>query len=184
MVEPITTVTSPKSEKKTIAKSASKNKLAPKTKRGESKTPLSMTDLFEKENHFISTIVEPNVGTFKKDPLVADNETIARNASTKVEKGNSNKTLNSAVSESGRKLGLEDLNEAIDHSENMDVDKPNFNEENATKDSIQASPNKSDDLKDGEPNVGTSIWANRKSNMMMLDLLKMNLLMRMSLKRN
>jgi hypothetical protein len=44
----------------------------------------------------------------------------------------------------------------------MDVDDPNFNVENVTKDTVQLSPNKSDDLKNGEPNVETSMDQQKK----------------------
>jgi hypothetical protein len=161
-IDPISTVTSPKSEKKTATKCFSKKRMAPKTKRGESKTPLSMFDLYQKENPFISTVVEPSVGTFKKDPLVGDIEATTRNASLKAEKGNSCKTLISVVPESGRKLGLEDLNEAIDRSENVYAVDFYVNVEIATKDTIQPSPNKSNDLENGEPNVGTSLDQQKK----------------------
>lgn len=96
MGEPITKVSSLKTKKKTATKSASKKKTGPKTKRGESKTPLSMGDLYEKENTFISTVVKPNVGTSEKDPMVADDETTIKIAAdvayAQVEKGNPNKT--------------------------------------------------------------------------------------------
>ena len=68
MVEPITTVSSYKSKNKTATKSASKKKKSSKSKRGKPKTSLSMADLYEKENHFVSTVVEPNAKPSKKDP--------------------------------------------------------------------------------------------------------------------
>ena len=107
MVVPITTVSSPKSKKTTTTKS-------PKTKRGESKAPLSMADLYEKENLFVSTMVEPSYGTSVIDLKSADveaNPEIAFDVATSIaEKGTLVETLPPVVSEFGRKLGLEDLN--------------------------------------------------------------------------
>jgi hypothetical protein len=168
MINPISTVTSPKFEKKTVVKCPTKKKMAPKTKRGESKTPLSMFDLYEKENPFISTVVEPNAGTFKKVPLVADNETTTKNASPKVEKGNSCKTLISVVPESGRKLGLQDLNEAIDRSEDMCVDDSDVNVELLQKTLFNPLLRKVMNLRMVNQMLEHP-WTNRKSNLTMLD---------------
>jgi len=72
-----------------------------------------MADLYEKENPFIYTVVEPSVGVLEKTHKTVDIEAALRIvvdvASLKVEKGNPDKTLNSTVSNSGRKLGLEEL---------------------------------------------------------------------------
>ena len=45
------------------------------------------------------------------------------------------------------------MDEAIDSTENMDIDNPNLDEENVIKDLVQTCPKKSDDQKD----VGTSL---------------------------
>ena len=81
MVEPITTVSPPKSKMKTLTKSSLNKKKAPKTKKGESKTPLSMVDLYEKENPCVSTVVEPSCGTYMKDLKNADAEANPKTAS-------------------------------------------------------------------------------------------------------
>jgi len=81
MVEPITTASSPKSKRKTPTKSSLKKKKAPKTKRGESKTPLSMADLYEKENPFVSIVVEPSYETSIKDLKNEDAEANLKTAS-------------------------------------------------------------------------------------------------------
>jgi len=100
-----------------------------------------MADLYEKENLFISTVVEPSVGVSKKAPKTVDVEATLKIAvdvtSPEVEKGNLDKTLNYAISESGRKLGLEDLNDVIDSTENMDVDEPD--NQNVVDNSVQPS---------------------------------------------
>jgi hypothetical protein len=49
-IKPISSVPAAKSTKKTPIKSSKKKP----TKKGESKNPLSMTDLYEKENPFVS----------------------------------------------------------------------------------------------------------------------------------
>jgi len=61
-----------------------------------------------------------------------------------------------------KKLELEDLNAAIDSTENMSVDNPNPDEENVVDDSVQPSPKKNDDRKDVGPNVGTSLGQHDK----------------------
>jgi len=160
MVEPITTVSSSKS-KKTATKSASKKKKSPKTKRDELKTSLSMADLYVKENPFISTVVEPSIGTFVKDPQRVDtkaNPKIASDvAKSETEKGNPNETIPSSVSESCKKLGLEDLNDAIEITENMDIDDPKIGNESTTNDFVQLSPEKADGREDVGPDVETSL---------------------------
>jgi len=161
MIEPISLVPPSKPKKKTPIKSASKKKKPSKSKKGESKTVLSMDDLYEKENPFFSTVVEPSVGTSEKDQKPTDVEATlkitADVASSEVEKVNPNKTPNCDVSRSERKLGLEDLNAAIDSTKHMDIDNPNLDEENVVNDFIQASPKKSDDRKDVGLDVGASL---------------------------
>jgi hypothetical protein len=153
-----------------VAKSASKKKQTPKTKRGESRTSLCMTDLYIKENPFISTIVEPNVEVFKKDSLVGDDESIINSPSTKVEKGNSSKTLISAVHESSRKLGLEDLNEAIDFLVLLRrIQQKILLNLLLTSVMVLRMVN----------TMLEHLWTNKKKNLMILDLLIKNLLIRL-----
>jgi len=157
MIEPISSVPPSKRKRKTPIKSASKKKNTSKSKKGESKTSLSMSDLYEKENPFISTVVELSDGTPEKDSKSANVESTlkiaADVASSEIEKGNLNETPNSVISKSGTKLGLEDLNTSIDSTENMSVDYPNPDNENVVDDFVQPSTEKSDDQKD----VGTSL---------------------------
>ena len=100
-----------------------------------------MVDLYKKENLFISTVVEPSVGVSEKAPKTVDVEATLKIAvdvaSLEVEKGNLDKTLNYAIFESRRTLGLEDLNDVIDSTENMDVDEPD--NQNVVDNSVQPS---------------------------------------------
>ena len=166
MIEPISAVPPNKPKKKTPTKSALKKKKPSKSKKGTSKTALSMTDLYEKENPFISAVVEPNVGASEKDPKIADVEATVKIAAdvttSKAEKGNPDETLNFVVSESGRKQGLEDLNITIHSIENMDVDDLKPDDENVVDDSVQPSQEKTDDRKDVRPDVGTSLGQHDK----------------------
>ena len=118
-----------------------------------------MVDLYEKKNPFVSIVVEPSYGISAKDLKNAEageNPEIASDVATSTaEKGTPDETLPSVVSESGRKLELEDLNAAIDSTEVMDVDNPNLDEENVINDLDQTSPKKSDDQKGVGPDVGT-----------------------------
>jgi len=161
MIKPITTVPPSKSKGKTPTKSSSNKKKPTKSKRGTTKTALSMTNLYEKENPFISTVVEPNVGASKKDPKINDAEATGKIAadvaSFEVEKGNPDTTLKSVVYESDRKLGLEDLNVVVDSTENMNVNDSKPDDENMGDDSIQPSPEEIDEPKDVGPDVGTSL---------------------------
>jgi len=161
MIKPITTVPRNKSKGKTSINSSSKRKKLTKSKRGTTKTTLSMTDLYEKKNPFISTFVEANVGTSEKDPKIIDAEvtvkTTADVASYEVEKGNLDVILKAIVSESNRKLGLEDTNVAIDSPKHMSVDDPKPDNENMEDGFIQRSPEKTDELTNVEPNVETSL---------------------------
>jgi len=144
VIKPISSVSPSKSKKRILTKSASKKKKPSKSKRGETKTALSMTDLYEKENPFISTVFEPSICVFKKTHKTVDTEATlkidADGASPEVEKGNPDKILNSTVSESGRKLGLEDLNDAINSTINMNVDE--VDDENIVNNYVQPSAEK------------------------------------------
>jgi len=63
----------------------------------------------------------------------------------------------SVVSESCRKLRLEDLNYAIDSTENKNLDDPNLDNENMEDSYVHLSPEKAESLKDVGPSVGTSV---------------------------
>jgi len=158
MIEPITVVCSEKSKKGTITRPSTNTK---KSKRGESKIALSMIDLYKKENSFISTIVEPSVGTFVKDLKNADveaNPKITTDVVTSAtEKGNPDETITVEVSESCKNLGLEDLNVVIENTENMDLDDSKIGDESTAKDTDQLSHEKTDDQINVVLNVGTSL---------------------------
>jgi len=153
VIKPITTITRPSSKTK-------------KSKRGESKIALSMTDLYKKENPFISTVVEPNVGTSVKDlknAKVEVNPKIATNVATSVaEKGNPDKNLTVKVSKSCKNLGLEDLNAAIESTENMDLDDSKTGDKSMGEDNDQLSFEKTDDQNDVMPDVGRSLIQQEK----------------------
>lgn len=174
LIEPISTVPPSKPKRRTSTKFASKKKKPSKSKRGESKTPMSMAGMYEKENPFLFTIVEPNVGTSEKDPENVDAEVTVKIApdvaSSEVEKGNLDETITSEVYESGRKLGLEDLNAAIDSTENMDIDNPQTGVENIVDESAQTSPEQAF----GQRMLGwmlEHLWTNRTSRLIILLIL-------------
>jgi len=107
MVEPIRVVPPTKPKGKTSTKSTGKKKKPSKLKKGESKVPLTMVDLYEKENPFISTVVKPSAGTSVKDLKNVDVEATPKItsdvATSDIEKGNPDETLTSVVSKSGKK---------------------------------------------------------------------------------
>jgi len=146
VIEPITTISSEKSKIGNTTKPSTKTK---KSKRGESKIALSMTDLYKKENPFISIAVEPSVGTSVKDLKDADveaNPNIATDVATSAnEKSNPDKTLTVEISESCKNLSLEDLNVAIKSTKNMDLDESKTGDESTGKDTDQLSLEKVDD---------------------------------------
>jgi len=71
------------------------------------------------------------------------------------EKGKPDTTLISDEPASSRKLGLEDLNEAIESTEIMDVD--NSIKESGGDDSVESDPKEADLQEDVGPDVGTSM---------------------------
>jgi len=107
----------------------------------------------KKENPFISTVVEPCISVSEKTRKTVDTEETlkidANGASLEVEKGNPDKTLNSTIPESGKKLGLENMNVAIDSTINMDVDE--VDDENVVNNSVQPSLEKTNIRKDVGP---------------------------------
>ena len=96
-----------------------------------------------------------------KDPQISDTKAkpkISSHVSTsEIEKGNPIEILPSVVSESCKKLGLEDLNAGIESTENMDIDDPKTGNENTANDSVQLSLEKVDGQKDVGLDVETSL---------------------------
>jgi len=92
MIEPISTVPPRKFKRKTPIKSAYKKKKNLKYKKSESKSVLSMAELYEEENPFISTVMEPSVETSEKDTKSVNVETVfkivAEVVASEIEKGN------------------------------------------------------------------------------------------------
>jgi hypothetical protein len=165
MIEPITTV--PPTKPKRKPSSTTKKKKPSKSKKGDSKIPLTMTDLYVKENPFESTGVETNVDTCVKDSKDVDAEATSKIAPPttifEFEKGNLDETLTSDVPESAKKLGLEDLNVAIDSAENMDVDGPSTAvETNVVDCTAKKSLEKTEVQEDVGPDVGTSLGQHDK----------------------
>jgi hypothetical protein len=120
MVEHRTLVLPIKPKKKTTSKSTSRKKNT--VKKGESKVAMSMSDLYENENPF-KVAEEGTTSQASKNTDDEDASKIASDVATPVcKKGNPDSTLISDEPVSGRKLGLEDLNDAIESTKNMDVD--------------------------------------------------------------
>jgi hypothetical protein len=116
-------------KKKSVAKKKSSStdvKKTPKLKRGESKVPLTMEDLYLKENPFNIPNVDANVESSAKDPKVADVEAALKgNADTPfescsatvgqtkiLEKGNTDETLKSVDDKSAEYPRVDDKNTA------------------------------------------------------------------------
>jgi len=153
IVEPLTIVPPTKPKKKTTSKSTSRKKK--NVKRGESKVALSMSDMYEKENPFKAS-EEGTTAQVSKNVEEEDASKIASDVAIPVcEKGNPNLTLISDEPVSGRKLGLEDLNDAIESTENMDVDNPD--NETRVDDSVDSDPKETDAQDNVGPDVGTSL---------------------------
>jgi len=149
MIEPLTVVPPTKPKKKTASKSTSRKKKP--VEKSESKVAMSMDDLYEKENPFKAT-KEDTTAQASKNTDDEDASKIASDVATPVrENGNPDSTLISDEPTSGRKLRLQDLNDAIESTKNMDVDNPG----NVTRDddSVESDP-KETDLQD---DVGTSL---------------------------
>jgi len=156
IIEPLTTIPPMKPKKKAVSKSTSKKKKA--VKKGESKVALSMSDLYEKENHFAVT----KEGTPTQASTKIDDKDFLKTAedvATPVsENGKPDTTLISDKPTSSRKLGLDDLNEAIESTENMDVD--NSSKDTGGDDFVESDPKETD----VGPDVGTSLGQNDKLN--------------------
>jgi hypothetical protein len=120
-----------KSKMKKISKSAVKkkssttsDKKSPKPNKGESKIPLTMEDLYLKENPFNLHHVDSNVESSAKESKDADVEAYKVNTATVsgkvsdaaertkvLEKGNSEKTLKSTDDKFVQKLRVDDKND-------------------------------------------------------------------------
>jgi len=153
MIEPLTAVPPMKPKKKTASKSTSKKKKA--VKKGESKVALSMSDLYEKENPFVATKEGTSTQASTK---IDDKDSLktAEDVATPVcEKGNPNATLISYEPASSRKLGLDDLNDAIESIENKDLN--NSSKDTKGDDSVESDPKETDMQDDVGPDVGTSL---------------------------
>jgi len=110
MVKPITTVPPTKPKKKASSKSAIKKKKPSKSKKGESKVPLTINDLYVKENLFESISVKADVDTSMKESKAGDVEANTKTAPTATtsesKKGNLDETLTTYIPKSAKKLGL------------------------------------------------------------------------------
>jgi len=116
---------------------------------------MSMFDLYEKENPFAAskedTTAQASTKTDVKDSCKPSEE----GATPVCEKGNLDSTLISDEPATSRKLGLEDLNEAIESIENMDMD--NSGKETGGDDSVESDPKEADLQEDVGPDVDTSL---------------------------
>jgi hypothetical protein len=158
--------TKKRGSKSKVKKSSSSTsvKKTPKPKRGESKIPLSMEDLYLKENPFKIPNVDSKVGSSDKNPKDEDSKVEDVEASqapttvhtaSNLEKGNSVKTLDSDNPKYAENLGLNDLN-AVGNTavDNMDEDDKLVKESNVSTDKeVQNSAEK----KDVGPDVETSL---------------------------
>lgn len=90
-----------------------------------------------------------DVGTFEKDRKNVDAEETPKDClyipASNIEKGNPDTTLTTVDIDYGKKLGLEDLNSAIESTKHMYVDDPKTGVEKTVDDSVQLSPEKDDD---------------------------------------
>jgi len=153
MIEPLTTVPPMKPKKKTTSKSTTKKKKV--VKKGESKVALSMSNLYEKENPFAASKEDT---TAQASTKIDDKDSCkpAEDVATPVcEKGNPDTTLISDEPTSSRKLGLDDLNDAIESTENMDVN--NSSKETGGDDSVENNPKEADVQNNVGLDVGTSL---------------------------
>ena len=149
MVEPLTIVPPSKPNKKTDVKSTSRKKKT--VKKGESKVALSMTDLYKKGNPF-KAAEEGSTAQAARNANDGDASKMSSDVATPgCAKGKPDSTLISDDLVSGRKLGLEHLNDAIEITENMDVSNPD--NETGIDDSVENIPKETD----GQDNVGPDV---------------------------
>jgi len=155
MIENFTIVPHTKPKKKPTLKFTTKKKKP--LKKGESKVSLSMSDLYVKENPFKDSEADSTAKASKNTENEETSKTSPDVATPDREKGNPDATLISDVPESGRKIGLEDLNDAIDSDEYMDVDISNIGNQTKGDDSVEKYPEKNDVQEDVGPDFGTSL---------------------------
>ena len=155
MIEPLNVVPPTKPKKKTAFKSTTKKKRT--VKNDESKVALSMTDLYVKENPFKASEADTTAQASKNAEYEETSKISPDVVTFSHENGNPDTTLMSDVPESGRKLGLEDLNNAIDSTEYMDMDIPNTGNDTKVDVSVEKDPENSDVQEDVGPDVETSL---------------------------
>jgi len=152
-VEPLTIVPPSKPNKRTNVKTTSRKKKI--VKKGESKVALSMTDLYKKGNPF-KAAEEGSTAQASRNTDDGDASKMTSNVATPgCEKGKPDSTLIPDESVSVKKLGLEDLNDAIESTENMDVSNPD--NETGIDDFIENIPKETDSQDDVGPDVSTSL---------------------------
>lgn len=133
---------------------AKKKKLLTKC---ESKVAISMSDQYVKQNP-VKASEGDTTGQASKKVKVEETSNISHDVATpNREKGNLDAILMSDVPESGRKLGLKDLKDAIDSTEYMDADIPTAGNETKVDVSVEKDLEKSDAQEDVGPDVGTSL---------------------------
>jgi hypothetical protein len=109
-VEPLTTVAPISAKKKTTSKSAGKKASTRKSDSKDARSKISVQEATKtKGKEELKTTSAVSVHSEKK-------------SSSDTNKGNLTKTLTSKIPEAGRKLGLNDLNNAIERTENMDTE--------------------------------------------------------------
>jgi len=158
MIEPLTTVHFTKPKNKTTYKSAAKRRKS--SKKGESK----VVDLYEKENPLKPIEAEASLQDIKNTENAETFKILPDVATPDLDKGNPEATLTSDIPESGRKQGLKDLNDAIDSTENMDIDHSNTGNETKVADSVEKDRVETDAREDVGPDVGTSLGQPDNSN--------------------
>jgi len=119
-----------------------------------------MSNSYEKENPFAAskgdTTVQTSTKTDDKDSFKPAEEV----ATLVCEKGNLDSTLIYDKPTASKKLGLEDLNEAIESTENMDMD--NSGKEIGGDDSVESDLKEADLPDDVGPDVDTSLGQQNK----------------------
>ncbi|KEH32869.1 envelope-like protein, putative [Medicago truncatula] len=140
-VKPISTVAPSSIKKKNTPKSATKRK------------SLKRSDL--KDTQPDNSIQEAKISKGKEELNdMYDVSTHAEKPTSGPDVGNPDETLVSNTSDTGRKLGLEDLNDAIDSTENMDIDVGN---ERNVNDFVNQDPGNSGFCKNVGLDVETSL---------------------------
>jgi len=116
---------------------------------------LSMSDLYEKENPFIASKEDTTAQASTKTDVKDSCKPAEEGATFVCDKVNPDSTLISDEPTTSRKLGLEDLNEAIESTENMDME--NSGKETRGDDTVESDPKEADLQEDVGPDVDTSL---------------------------